>query len=205
MTPGLMAPDAPRLVLASGSATRRALMEAAGLVFDVVAPEVDEGVIKAAMRAEGESPEATALALADAKAAWIPDEDALVIGADQILVCEGEWFGKPRDMAGARAHLLRLRGRRHELVTAVTCWRGGARVWCGVACPTMQMRAFSDAFVDRYLAEAGEAVLGSVGAYRVEELGVQLFDGMEGEHSAVLGLPMLALLNYLRGCGVTVA
>ena len=189
----------PRLVLASGSATRRALMTAAGLVFDVVVPGVEEGVIKAAMRAEGEDAEAAALALADAKAAWVVDSGAVVVGADQILVSEGEWFDKPVDMAAARAQLVRLRGREHRLVTAVTCWRGGERVWWNLACPVMRMRAFSDGFLDWYLGVEGESVLGSVGAYRVEAVGMQLFEGVEGEFSAVLGLPMLGLLGWLRG------
>ena len=205
MHPRLMQAGAPRLVLASGSATRRTLMEAAGLVFETVVPAVEEGVIKAAMRAEGESAEETALALADAKAAWVGDPSAVVVGADQILVCEGEWFDKPPDLATARSHLERLRGRTHELVTAVTCWRGGERAWSHIACPTLGMRAFSDAFLDAYLAAAGVAVLGSVGAYRLEETGLQLFDRVEGEHPAVLGLPMLALLGFLRGHGVLLA
>ena len=196
------APDGPRLVLASGSATRRALMTAAGLRFSVVVPGVEEGVIKAAMRAEGESAEAAALALADAKAAWVTDPEAVVIGADQILVCEGEWFDKPGDMAAARAQLLRLRGREHRLVTAVTGWQAGARVWCEAACPVMRMRAFSDGFLDWYLGIEADAVLASVGGYRLEGPGMQLFEAVTGEFPAVLGLPMMGLLGFLRGCGV---
>lgn len=199
-----MVSGGPRLVLASGSATRRALMMAAGVVFDVVHPAVDEDVIKAAMRAEGESAEVAALALADAKAASVADDAAVVVGADQILVCEGEWFDKPADLAAARAQLMQLRGLRHELVTAVTCWRGGERVWWEVARPVLRMRAFSAGFLDAYLAAEGDAVLGSVGAYRLEGLGVQLFDAVEGEQAAVLGLPILGLLGFLRGVGVIV-
>ena len=176
-------------------------MAAAGLAFDVVAPDLDEDVIKAAMRAEAESAAATALALADAKAASVVDPDAVVIGADQILVCDGDWFDKPADMAAACRHLMRLRGRTHHLVTVVTCWRGGVRVWFGEACPVMAMRAFSDLFLDRYLAHEGEAVLASVGAYRLEGVGMQLFETVMGEHAAVLGLPMLGLLGFLRDCG----
>ena len=189
------------IILASGSAARRALMQAAGLVFDVVVPDVDEAIIKAAMRAEGSPAEEAALALADAKAASVAEADAWVIGADQILVCDGDWFDKPADLDVARAQLLRLRGKRHELVTAVTCWRGGERAWWNVTPPALQMRVFSDGFLDAYLAAEGQAVLGCVGAYRLEGLGVQLFEAVEGEHSAVLGLPMLALLRFLREAG----
>ena len=193
------------LVLASGSAARRALLAGAGLAFAVVAPDVEEGVIKAAMRAEGESAEETALALADAKAASLTDPEAVVIGADQILVCDGDWFDKPADLAMARAHLLRLRGRMHELVTAVTCWQGGLRLWWHVARPALTMRAFSDAFLDAYLDAEGDAVLGCVGAYRFEGRGVQLFERVEGEQSAVLGLPLLPLLTFLREAGCVLA
>ncbi len=193
------------LLLASGSPARRALLAGAGLAFAVAAPVVEEGVIKAAMRAEGETAEETALALADAKAASITDPDALVIGADQILVCDGEWFDKPTDLAVAQAHLLRLRGRTHELMTAVTCWQGGMRLWWHVARPALMMRAFSDAFLDAYLATEGDALLDCVGAYRFEGRGVQLFERVEGEQSAVLGLPLLPLLAFLREAGCILA
>ncbi len=189
------------LLLASGSAARRALLAGAGLAVAGAAPAVEEGVIKAAMRAEGETAEETALALADAKAASIPDPGALVIGADQILVCDGEWFDKPADVAMARTHLLQLRGRTHELVTAVTCWRSGVRVWWHVARPALTMRVFSDAFLEAYLDAEGDALLGCVGAYRFEGRGVQLFERVEGEQAAVLGLPLLPLLAFLREAG----
>ena len=198
-----MLPDAPPLVLASGSVTRRALMEAAGLAFTVVRPDVDEAAIKRAMRGAGVAD--AALTLADAKAGCIRDSGALVIGADQILVCEGDWFDKPSDTAEAREHLRRLRGRVHRLVTAVVCWRDGERLWGDVAEPGLRMRAFSDAFLERYLAAEGDALLESVGAYRLEGLGLQLFETVEGDHAAVLGLPMLPLLGFLRGAGVLVA
>ena len=196
----MMMPGAPPLVLASGSAARRALLEAAGLAFTVVRPDVDEAAIKRTMRSAGVVD--AALALADAKAASIGDRGALVIGADQILVCEGEWFDKPVDPANAREHLLQLRGRVHRLVTAVVCWRGGERLWADVAEPTLRMRSFSDAFLAAYLAVEGDALLGSVGAYRLEGLGLQLFESVEGEHAAVLGLPMLPLFGFLRRAGV---
>ena len=198
-----MAPGAPELVLASGSSARRALMEAAGLVFTVVRPDVDEAAIKQAMRAAGPGPDEAALALADAKASSVKDGGALVIGADQILVCGDEWFDKPSDIEEARRHLVRLRGGAHRLVTAVCCWRGGERLWGHVAQPVLRMREFSNAFLDAYLAAEGEALLGSVGAYRLEALGLHLFEAVEGEHASVLGLPMLPLLGFLREADVS--
>jgi len=190
----------PRLILASASASRRALMAAAGLTFEVRPADVDEAVIKQEARAQGVDAEVAALGLADAKAAAVAQDepDALVIGADQILVCNGAWFDKPVDVAAARAQLRTLRGHRHVLVTAVVCHHGAGRVWRDVASPRLAMRDFSDEFLDCYLAAEGDAVVGSVGAYRVEGRGIQLFDAVEGEYSAVLGLPMLSLLGFLR-------
>ena len=189
-----------RLILASGSAARRALLEAACVPVDVVWPDVDEAATKRAMRPAG--PDVAALRLAEQKALTVQAPGALVIGADQILVCGDRWFDKPADMAEARAHLLALRGRTHELVTAVVLARDGVVAWRHVARPKLSMRAFSDAFLDDYLRTEGEALLSTVGAYRIEGRGVQLFDQVEGEHGAILGLPMLALLGALREWGV---
>lgn len=194
----------PRLVLASASAARHALLARAGLRFDAIAAAVDEGAIKEAARAEGISPGDAATMLADAKAERVARRhpEALVIGCDQLLVCEGQWFDKPPDVVAARAHLLALRGRRHELVTATVAWRGGMRVWHDVTVPRLTMRAFSDAFLDAYLTAEGEAICASVGAYRLEGLGAHLFSRIDGEHSGILGLPLLPLLGFLRGQGV---
>lgn len=191
---------APRLVLASASAARRALLQGAGLRFDALPAMVDEAAIKEAAQAEAIPPADAALMLADAKAERIArrDPEALVIGCDQLLVCEGRWYDKPADLAAARAQLLALRGRSHELVTAVVCHRRGGRVWQHVALPRLVMRDFSEAFLESYLALEGDAVLGSVGAYRLEGPGVHLFARVSGEHSAILGLPMLELLAFLR-------
>lgn len=194
----------PRVVLASASAARRALLDAAGLRFEARPAAVDEAAIKEAARAEGIAPADAAIMLAEAKAERIArrDPDALVIGCDQLLVCEGRWFDKPADVAAARAQLLALRGRRHELVTAVVCHRHGGRIWQHVAVPRLVMREFSDAFLDAYLAAEGERVTASVGAYRLEGPGVQLFASVQGEHAAILGLPLLPLLGFLRQHGV---
>ncbi len=194
----------PRLVLASASSARRSVMQAAGLRFEAVAAAVDEDTIKQSAQAEGIPPADTALMLADAKAERIArrDPEALVIGCDQLLVCEGRWFDKPADLPAARDHLVALRGRKHELVTAIVCHRHGRRVWQHVTVPSLTMRAVSDAFIDAYLAAEGDAATQSVGAYRIEGLGVHLFSKVEGEHAAILGVPLLVLLAFLRQHGV---
>jgi septum formation protein len=194
----------PRLILASSSATRRALLERAGLRFEAMPAAVDEAALKQAAQAEGIPPEDAAIMLAEAKAERVARRlpEALTIGCDQLLVCEDRWFDKPTDLGAARAQLLALRGRTHRLVTATVAWRGGGRVWQDVSAPRLTMRGFSDAFLDVYLAAEGEALCASVGGYRLEGLGIHLFSRVEGEHSAVLGLPMLPLLAFLRGHGV---
>jgi septum formation protein len=197
----------PRIILATASAARRAVLAAAGIDFTAQPAAVDEAATKESAQAEGLAPAEAAMLLAEAKAQRIArrEPEAVVIGADQMLVCQDRWFDKPPDMAAARDHLLALRGKPHELVTAVVCWRHGERVWQHLARPRLTMRNFSDEFLDAYLAAEGEAVLGSVGAYRLEGLGVQLFSAVEGEHSAILGLPLVPLLGFLRGHGVLLA
>lgn len=193
-----------RLILASQSASRRALLEAAGLSFEAMPAAVDEAAIKESAKAEGMTPADAALLLADAKAARIARRhpEAVVIGADQLLVCRGEWFDKPADVQAARRQLERLRGRAHELVTAVVGWREGQRAWQHVATPRLAMRDFSDAFLEAYLAREGALVTQSVGAYRLEGPGIQLMRDIRGEHTAILGLPMLPLLAWLREQGL---
>ncbi len=188
----------PPLVLASQSAARAALLAAAGLRFEARPARVDEAAIKQACRAEGLDAADAALTLAGLKAERIRDPDAMVIGADQLLVCGETWFDKPAGIDGARAHLSALRGQTHRLVTAVVCLRGGQEVWRHVAEPRLRMRGFSDAFLEDYLAAEGDAVLACVGAYRLEGMGMHLFDSVQGEHAAILGLPMLPLLGFLR-------
>ena len=198
MTRSMIQAPFPPLVLASQSAARAALLAAAGLRFEARPARVDEAAIKQACRAEGLGAADAALTLAGLKAERIRDPDAMVIGADQLLVCGETWFDKPAGIDGARAHLSALRGQTHRLVTAVVCLRGGQEVWRHVAEPRLRMRGFSDAFLEDYLAAEGDAVLACVGAYRLEGMGMHLFDGVQGEHAAILGLPMLPLLGFLR-------
>jgi septum formation protein len=193
-------PETPPLILASTSPARRALLEAAGLAFEVIPARIDEDEIKRAARVESTPPEDAAVMLAELKAARVALQrpEALVIGADQILVCNGEWFDKPANLAGARAQLKQLRARAHTLVTAVVCLRGENRLWHHVVTPRLTMRDFSNEFLEVYLTREAATITSSVGGYRLEGLGVHLFDRIEGEHSAILGLPLLPLLGFLR-------
>jgi septum formation protein len=198
----LQTPDPP-LILASASTARRAVLEAAGLRFEAIAAAVDETAIKESARAEGYPAADAAMMLAEAKARRIAARrpEALVIGCDQMLVLEDRWFDKPESIEDARRHLEALRGKTHQLVTAVLCWRGGQRIWQHVATPRLTMRPVSDAFLDAYLALEGDQVTTTVGAYRLEGPGIHLFDKVEGEHAAILGLPLLPLLGFLRQHG----
>lgn len=188
------------VVLASGSAARRALLAGAGVAFAVDVAAVDEVELKRSLVADGASARDIADLLADLKATRVSarHRDALVIGADQVLVAEDRIFDKPGSVAEARRHLEALRGRRHELIAALVVAENGVVVWRHVEVARMEMRDFSDAFLDAYLAAEGEAVLGAVGAYRLEGLGIQLFRRVAGDHSTVLGLPLLPLFDYLR-------
>jgi septum formation protein len=195
---------AERVILASASPARARLLQAAGVAVDIEPSRIDEGAIKLRIRAEGGSALACAEALAAAKAVAVSARhpDAVVIAADQILAAGSEWFDKPGDLAAARAQLCALRGRSHELATACCAVCGGDVLWRGSSAPRLTMRDFSDAFLDEYLAAEGGEVLGSVGAYRLEGRGVQLFAAIEGDYFSILGLPLLGLIGFLRRRGV---
>jgi septum formation protein len=188
------------LILASTSAARRDMLSRAGVEMPCAASGVDEAALK---RGFTGPPPALALHLAQAKAAAVARDhpQALVIGADQLLVCGPKIFDKPADLAEAAAHLRALSGRTHGLVTAVCVLRGDAVLWTNVATPQLSMRELSEDFIARYLAAEGEKILGCVGAYRLEGWGAQLFERVEGDYFTILGLPLLPLLGFLRGCG----
>ncbi len=205
----LVVQGAPRLILASASPARRHLLERAGLRFEVVVRPVDEAAIREALRAQGADVAATALALARSKAqrvaAAVAGAEVLVLAADQMLECEGRWLEKPADLAALEAQLRFLRGRAHRLVSAAVLLRNGAEVWHGVDAARLVVRTFSDAFLEHYLAEEGARVLGSVGGYRLEGPGIQLFREVAGDAATILGLPLLPLLEALRREGYLLA
>lgn len=194
------------IVLASGSATRRAMLEQAGVPFVVDTAPVDEAAVKDAMRAETDNPARVAEVLAELKATRVSARHpgSIVIGADQMLECDRQWFDKPADRDAARAQLLALRGKSHRLVSSVVALRDGQRLWHHTDSARLDMRHFSDAFLEEYLERVGAAVLSSVGAYQLEGLGAQLFRAVEGDHFTILGLPLLPLLDFLRENGVLI-
>lgn len=195
-----------RLILASESRARRQMLEAAGLRFDAVPSGVDEAAAAAALVASGRpaGPAAMArhLALLKALAVSRIDADAIVIGGDQVLALGDEIFSKAPDAAAARAALERLRGRRHELHSAVVVARGGEVIDRAADSARLFMRDFSDAFLDHYVASAGDALTTCVGCYRLEGLGIQLFDEIDGDYATIMGMPLLPLLAILRDCEV---
>jgi septum formation protein len=191
------------LILASGSTARAELLRQAGVPFTVEAPSVDEGSVKAALKADDAAPRDVADVLAELKARRVASRrpEALVLGADQVLVCEGRMLDKPADFDEARAQLGFLRGKSHELLSAAVVFEDGAPVWRHVGRAQLSARPFSDAFLDAYL-DMDPSVLECVGAYRLEAAGAQLFSRVQGDYFTVLGLPLLEVLGFLRGRGV---
>ncbi|HEY2708994.1 MAG TPA: Maf family protein [Caulobacteraceae bacterium] len=195
------------IVLASKSASRAAVLTGAGVPFEAASPGVDEAEAKARLLADGAGPAAVAEHLAEAKAIAGSKlrPDALVIGADQTLDLDGRLFDKAESLAEARERLTVFRGRRHQLHSAVVVARAGEAVWRVVESPSLTMRDVSDAYLDAYIARNGETLLGSVGCYMLEGEGVQLFEAIEGDYFAILGLPLLPLLRFLRSAGALAA
>lgn len=190
------------LVLASQSAARRAMLEAAGIAVEVRVAVLDERAVERTA-APGADARAIAALLAREKARRVAAElpDRLVVGADQTLALAGRRFTKPADRPAAREQLLALAGRTHELCSAVAVVRGSALLYEHVDAARLTMRRFSARFLELYLETTGAAVTTSVGGYQLESIGVQLFDRIEGDHFTILGLPLLALLAYLRAGG----
>ena len=194
------------VILASTSASRSALLRNAGVAFETMAPGVDEDAAKAALVGEGAGPREVADTLAELKALRVSSRrPGLVIGADQTLDLQGDLIDKAASVAEARERLCALRGRSHQLHSAVVVARDGQPIWREVKSATLRMRAFSDAYLDDYLARQGPAVLSSVGCYQVEGEGVQLFDKIDGDYFTILGLPMMGLLDILRRHGALTA
>jgi septum formation protein len=188
------------LVLASKSEVRRSLLEAAGIPVTIEPSDIDERGIEAAN--PGLAPDRAALLLAREKALAVSrNRESLVLGADQTLALGPRRYSKPADLAAARAQLQSFSGKTHELHSAAAVTRGGEVLFEGVSTARLAVRPLSDAFLDAYLAAAGERVTRSVGAYQFEGLGVHLFEKIEGDHFTVLGLPLLPLLAFFRKAG----
>ncbi len=187
------------IILASASAARRILLEGAGVRFIVTPSNVDEAAIKEQLLAAGVAAREIAAALADAKAASSPTPPGhLVIGADQTLEVDGALLDKTADLAGARARLLSLRGHAFELHSAVSGATDGEVVWRHSQSARLLMRPFSDAYLDAYLARNGEDMATSLAGFALEGEGVQLFERIDGDYFAILGLPLVPLLGWLR-------
>jgi septum formation protein len=190
------------IVLASRSAARRAVLEGAGVPFEVQVAGVDEDALKASMLAQGAGPRDIADALAEMKAIRVSARrGGFVIGSDQTLELEGRLYDKVETLEAARDRLKELRGKAHRLHSAVVVAKDGAPIWREVVTATLTVRDFSDGFLEDYLAREGEAALGSVGCYRLEALGVQLFSKIDGDYFTILGLPLMGLLDLLRRHG----
>lgn len=179
------------------------MLERAGIRCEINAARIDEEEYRSSMRAAGAPVSAVVEKLAELKARRVARHhpEAVVIGADQILDCDGVWFDKPADLDRARADLVALRGRTHELLSCACVVQDERRLWHHIDSAKLTMRDFTDEFLDAYLAMVGDDVLASVGAYQIEGLGAQLFSKIEGDHFTILGLPLLPLLAYLRDLG----
>jgi len=190
-----------RLVLASQSASRRAMLDAAGVPHDAIPAYVDEDAAKIALRAEGAPPRAIADALAELKALRISQSvpGALVLGSDSLVAFEdGTTLDKPESREQAAEHLRLMSGKRHDLISAAVIAENGQPVWRVVDRAKMFVRPLSESFIEQYLDLEWPVIAGCVGCFRIEGLGVQLFSRIEGSHFTVLGMPLLPVLDYLR-------
>jgi len=192
------------LILASASSPRARILRGARVPFVAIPADIDESALKAKFLAEGKAVEEVALALAEAKAVHVSKSHRsdLVLGADQVLEFAGELLNKCSDLTEARQLLLRLRGRRHRLISALALAEAGHVIWTHSEGASLKMREFSSAFLEAYLAHEGDEVLSGVGCYRLEAMGAQLFEHVEGDYFSILGLPLQPLLAELRRKGV---
>lgn len=197
-----MSAPTDRLILASKSAARRAMLTDAGVPFSVQVADVDEDAVKVTHDPADAAGLAVELARAKALAVSRHDGDAWVLGADQTLSFDGGLVSKAGSLEAARARLMVMRGKVHHLHSGAALARNGQIVWSGVDTAAMRVRDFSDAFLDAYLAAEGQELLACVGSYRLEGMGSQLFEAVEGDYFTVLGLPLWPVLAELRRAGV---
>ncbi len=199
--------DKDPLILASTSVTRLKLLQDIFIPVDPVGPDINERGIEEILQAENTHPAQIALALADAKAREVAKNNAgrWIVAADQTLALGAEQFHKPNSIEQAGAQLKKLRGQTHQLHSAFVCYRGEERRFAHVETAQLTMREFSDTFLTSYLNAAGSRVTHSVGAYQIEGLGIHLFEKIEGNHSTILGLPLIPLLAFLRDAGLVEA
>lgn len=186
------------IVLASTSPTRQTILSNSGVEFTAIAPHVDERALVASH--PNWSPSDAALKLAEAKALDVSSRfpEALVVGADQVLALGRKIYGKPAGREQCRLQLLELRGKTHALISGVICARNGKTEWSHAAEALLTMRAFSDDFLERYIDAVGADCTTSVGGYKIEGRGIQLFEEVKGDHFTILGLPLIPLLDHLR-------
>jgi septum formation protein len=193
--------DDQPLVLASRSVPRRVILEAAGIPIEICVPELDERAVEAAAGKCGPAEVAMLLAREKARAATRLMPHRIVVGADQTLALAEQRFDKPHSRAAAHQQLMMLSGKTHHLYSAVALARNGEILFDGVDTANLTLRTLSGPFLDLYLGAAGDTVLGCVGAYQLEALGIHLFDRIDGDHFTILGLPLLKLLGFLRRIG----
>ena len=193
-----------RLILASASSPRARILRGAKVPFVAIPADIDESALKAKFLAEGKAVEEVARALAEAKAVHVSKSHRadLVLGADQVLEFAGKLLNKCSDLTEARQLLLRLRGRRHRLISALALAEAGRVIWTHSESASLTMREFSPAFLEAYLTQEGSEVLSGVGCYRLESMGAQLFEHVDGDYFSILGLPLQPLLAELRRKGV---
>lgn len=192
--------DAP-LILASTSSARRQMLQAAGIMVDHIAPNVDEESLRDGLKAQGVSARNLADVLAEAKAVRVSRRigSALVLGGDQILaLSDGEMLDKPVDAEQAKRQLRQLSGNSHKLFSAAVIAEQGKPIWRHIGIATLTMRSLSDEFIDDYVEREWQEIRHCVGCYQIEGRGVQLFKEIKGDQFTIMGLPLLHLLDYLR-------
>ncbi|MEO9877475.1 MAG: Maf family protein [Anderseniella sp.] len=189
-----------KLILASNSAARRQMLANAGYRFEATVANIDERALKAAHVDAGLPVDDLALALANAKAKAVSNEnpDDLVIGSDQVLICDGKVFTKVKDLPQAAQQLAELQGKTHVLMSAVACWHQNQPVFQISETADMTMFRLTAKEIDSYLADTGTSILGSVGCYQIEGKGIRLFENIQGSHFTIMGMPLTPLVKFLK-------